>query len=248
MSVKLSRYVFKRIGGRIVPIRVGAFAESGTVKEGLRGISRKALRAIDAVRNKATQKRIAEFTKDSVVKHSVFHGTNASFRKFSHDKIGSSTGTALGRGFYFTDKKNTALGYGKKVKEFFLNLKKPLTGSLNDTISGNNISEKQITKMVKGEDLSNWGQSASAESVAKQLKKYNTNDLDVIQDVGTSVYHNNWRRALSRVRKVTGIDGVVAGNKEVTHYVAFNSDQIMPAPKRSDLYKKIQKIKYRNKK
>ena len=245
MSVKLSRYVFRKIGGRIVPIRVGAKTDS------IRGVSRHALRALDKVRNKKIDKKVADFTKNSVVKNKVFHGTNATFRKFSHDKIGSSLGTSMGRGFYFSNKKSDALSYGKKVKEYFLNIKKPLKGSLNSGFfegSSFNIKPSQIDELSKNQDLSNWGMTHS-EGLSK-LKKaiMGDNDLDKIQEIGQTVYHNQWKKALKKVREITGIDGTIMSNKKITHYVAFNSDQIMRAPKRSNLYKSIQKLKYRTKK
>lgn len=66
MSVKLSRYVFRRIGGRIVPIRVGAESTTDIVK----GVSRKALDKLTTIlkdsRFKVTSKmnlrKIPEFS------------------------------------------------------------------------------------------------------------------------------------------------------------------------------------------
>jgi hypothetical protein len=239
MTTKLGRYIFKRIGGRVIPIRIGAEATTSA-----KNFSMSALRKLQGSINKKNAEIAAKFTEHSVVKSKVFHGTNAKFKKFNHDKIGSSTGTALGRGFYFTDKKTTAKAYGSKVKEYFLSIKRPLFGSLNDGFKANDITEKQVEKIVKGQDLSNWGERSTSKSVAEQIQKYNTNDLDKVQDIGTTVFNNNWKKALSKVRKITGIDGSVAGNKEVIHYVAFNSDQIMEAPKKSTIYKdQLKKLK-----
>ena len=246
MTTKLGRYAFRKIGGRIIPIRIGAEAKT-TVKN----FSMSALRKLQGSINKKNSEIVAKFTEGSAIREKVFHGTSAKFKKFSHDKIGSSVGTSLGRGFYFTNKKSTAQGYGSKVKEYFLSIKKPLLGSLNDGFKGNDIKTKQIEKIVRGQDLSNWGERSTSQSVAEQIQKYNTNDLDKIQDIGTSSFHHNWKKALSKVRKVTGIDGAVAGNKKVVHYVAFNSDQIMDAPKRSIVYNKelnrVRKLSNRNK-
>lgn len=230
-----------------MPIRKGAFSEAGTIAEGIRGVSRKALRAIDSVRNKKIDQKVAEFTKDSVVKNKVYHGTNVTFSKFDHSKIGSSSGTAQGRGFYFTSNKLEASGYGKKVKEFYLNMKKPMVGSLNDGFSQKEITMKQVEKMAAGEDLSNWGMTHS-EGLSKLKKAISgDNDLDKIQELGQTVFHHDWKRTFEKLRKITGIDGSIRSNTKTTHFVAYNSDQIMKAPKRSNLYKSIQKIKYRKK-
>ena len=52
----------------------------------------------------------------------VFHGTKVKFNDFDEDKqkIGW-----LGRGFYFTNDKNTTKEYGKSVMKIFLNIRKP---------------------------------------------------------------------------------------------------------------------------
>ena len=233
MAVKLGRYAFRRIGGRIIPIRIGAEG-----KTNVSNFAMSALRKLQGKKNLEAAKKVAEFTKDSVVKEKLFHGTESVFTKFRYDKIGTKTGTAgAGRGFYFTDKKQNAAAYGKKIKEAYLNIKKPLRGSLNDGFESNSIKKSSLTSILKGGDLSNFGEGVSAKSAASLLKKHNTNDVDLINDAGVSAFGSNFKKLYSRLKKFTGIDGVVQGNTKTTHYIAFNPDQIMLAPKRSKLYK-----------
>lgn len=54
----------------------------------------------------------------------VYHGTKAQFEEFLGEKIGQS-GTSEGVGFYFTNDKNIALGYGD-VMSVYLKLERPV--------------------------------------------------------------------------------------------------------------------------
>lgn len=246
MSVKLGRYIFRRIGGRIVPIRVGA--EAATVAKGLKGISASILRKVDKLRNIKRANKIAEFTKDSVIKSPVFHGTNsAKFSTFSHDKIGSNVGHTIGRGFYFTPDRKLASAYGKNVGEYFLNIKKPSIVDLNSGVKTKKLSKSLIEKLLsgKGVDLSNYGDVSFEGSKAvksravNSIAKYNNDQLDQINDIAQSAYNNDLKKYFKRLREVTGYDGVVADNLKSRQVVAYNSDQILKSPKVSQLYKKF---------
>lgn len=67
----------------------------------------------------------------------AYHGSNNEFTKFDTARIGSSTGTSDGRGFYFTTDKDYANSFGKdgNVLSVFLNIDNPLS-----------LKEKTITK------------------------------------------------------------------------------------------------------
>lgn len=246
MSVKLGRMVFRRIGGRIVPIRIGA--EAKTLAAGLKGISTQALRKVDAVKNSKSLAKINEFLKDSVVRQRLFHGTNNNFSKFSHEKIGSNVGHSAGRGFYLTDQKWVAQGYGKKVKEVYVNMKKPTLLDLNDGVKSKLLKKSDIDKLIKMhknpiDALSNYGdvKYEGIKNVLKKasssIKKYNTNELDAINDIAQSIYNNDLKTFFKNLRKVSGIDGVIASNTKHKQFIVYNSDQIMKAPKVSRLYK-----------
>jgi len=242
MSTKLARYVFRKIRGRIIPVRIGA-----ETKTTIKNFSKSALRKLQGYENKMIDRKIKAFTSDSVVKIPVFHGSNYNFSKFSHSKIGSSKGTAQGRGFYFTRNKKEAESYGKNVKKFYLKMKNPAIGSFNDGFTQKTISKNDLEKVLKSGDLSDYGEFASRSKVASDLLKYNTNDVDIINDAGVSIFRNNWKKTLEKFRKYTGIDGSIAGDTKTTHYVAYNTDQIMKAPKRNNVYSKLLKINRKKK-
>lgn len=245
MSVKLGRVIFKRINGRIVPIRIGA--EAKTLAAGLSGVSASTLRKVDFIKNSKNLAKINEFVKNSVVKNKVFHGTNENFAKFLHDKIGSANGTSVGRGFYFSPQKEVAAMYGKKIKEVYLNIKKPAVVDLNESVLTKKLNKTQIQKLIQmhkdPNKLSNFGDvnyeghKNVLRRAVDSLHKYNDDHLNQINDISQSVYNNNLKDFFENLRKVTGYDGVVATNSKHSQIIAYNSDQIMKSPKVSRLYK-----------
>jgi len=63
----------------------------------------------------------------------VYHGSAEQFTTFSYGHIGSSTGVGiLGDGFYFTDKKRLAKGYGKNLYPVYLQMKNPYIATESD--------------------------------------------------------------------------------------------------------------------
>ncbi len=54
MSVKLGRVIFKRIGGRVIPIRIGA--EAKTLAAGIKGVSSKALKRLNLLQKQGMAK------------------------------------------------------------------------------------------------------------------------------------------------------------------------------------------------
>ena len=64
----------------------------------------------------------------------AYHGTDAEFTVFDYGKIGSSTGVSiLGDGFYFTNKKSLATGYGGKIYAVFLKSQNPYNAVVDDS-------------------------------------------------------------------------------------------------------------------
>ena len=62
-----------------------------------------------------------------------YHGTESQFDTFSYGKIGEATGVGiLGEGFYFTDKKKLAKGYGSEVKACYLQMSNPYIASADE--------------------------------------------------------------------------------------------------------------------
>lgn len=63
----------------------------------------------------------------------LYHGTNADFTAFDYSHVGESTGVGiLGDGFYFTDKKELAVQYGKKIMACYVRMEKPYIASYDD--------------------------------------------------------------------------------------------------------------------
>ena len=63
----------------------------------------------------------------------VYHGSADQFNTFSYGHIGSASGVSiLGKGFYFSDKKKLAKGYGGNVYECYLQMKKPYYATESD--------------------------------------------------------------------------------------------------------------------
>lgn len=61
-------------------------------------------------------------------KQPVYHGTDAKFSEFDPEKMGTiEKNHAARNSFFFSDNKETAKGYGKQLKEAYLDFKKPVT-------------------------------------------------------------------------------------------------------------------------
>lgn len=74
----------------------------------------------------------------------VYHGTEKDFDVFSYGHIGNATGTGiLGDGFYFTDKKKLAKGYGKNVYPVYLQMKNPYLATESDVYKLRNALQMQ---------------------------------------------------------------------------------------------------------
>lgn len=56
----------------------------------------------------------------------LYHGTNATFEKFSYDNFGKTDKGDFGQGIYLSDDKKIAEKYGKNVKEVEVKYKNPL--------------------------------------------------------------------------------------------------------------------------
>ena len=64
----------------------------------------------------------------------VYHGSKKNFKEFNKDSMGLGGSDGIlqyGHGFYFTDNKDVAQGYGEHIKEAHLTLDNPLTMDLS---------------------------------------------------------------------------------------------------------------------
>lgn len=167
----------------------------------------------------------------------VYHGTGSEFTEFSCDFIGRQ-GSAEGRGFYFTDQEEKAIGYqknGVKVMRGYLNITKPLS------ISKLTLKSSEVKKLLAEIDptgdeiLSNydytgegypskqWYNRTLREAV--DLLMENESDADLLAEVANSGSDNE--TVLNKVRELLGYDGYIAENKynDGNVYVAFASNQ-----------------------
>jgi hypothetical protein len=163
----------------------------------------------------------------------VYHGTESEFNEFKSEFMGK-TGTALGQGFYFTSNKDDAGAFGKIVKAFYLNIKKPLSG---DKLT---MTRKEITKLVDMIDktqcandpefgygiLSDFGdvdyegRNNVLRSAVQMLMQENS-DVELVGGLinGTGDYD----LVVNVLRKTLGYDGIICKERDV--YVIHHANQ-----------------------
>ncbi len=175
----------------------------------------------------------------------VYHGTRSEFSVFDYSRIGDQ-GRAEGAGFYFTNNKDVASGYGKPM-EVYLSIEKPLAYDAKPF--SKSVVEKIVKRIAEIEAnndgieigdgfLSNFG-DVSYEGlmpVVKQAGKLIAAEQTALDQlsgiVGSGV---NPAYVNQATREVTGYDGVVAsgfsnsGDQENQIFVAFFQEQIKSA-------------------
>ena len=173
----------------------------------------------------------------------VYHGSNAQFTVFDTAKIGSTTGTADGRGFYFTTDKDYARGFvtpSGKLFGVFLNIDNPLS------YDRKTITKAQLKKILKEADkvefaqegehwmLSNYadytvvGIDGAINEASNLEYGYADNDVELIGSIiGGS---GSFELIMNAVQKVTGKSGMIAPkDNDTTHYIVTNPSLIKSA-------------------
>ena len=173
----------------------------------------------------------------------VYHGSTAMFTVFDKSRIESATGTADGRGFYFTTDRDYALGYKTsdgQLFEVFLNIEKPLS------YDKKTITKAQLRKILKEADrveyeqegelymLSNYanyndvGVDAAVNEAANLEYDYADNDVELVGSlIGGS---GSFDLIMDAVKKVTGKSGMIAPKDNGTiHYVVTDPSGIKSA-------------------
>lgn len=173
----------------------------------------------------------------------VYHGSNAQFTVFDTAKIGSTTGTADGRGFYFTTDKDYARGFvtpSGKLFGVFLNIENPLS------YDRKTITRAQLKKILKEADkvefaqegehymLSNYadytvvGIDVAINEASNLEYGYADNDVELIGSlIGGS---GSFELIMNAVQKVTGKSGMIAPkDNDTTHYIVTNPSLIKSA-------------------
>jgi len=172
----------------------------------------------------------------------VYHGSDKEFRKFSYQFLGSH-GRAEGVGFYFTNDKTIATGYGDKLYQVYLSIKKPIDIKARNFSSS--VIKRIIVKMVELEEklgtvksdgfLSNFG-DINYEGYTKVLN-YAVElhvDLETAVDfqsslVGAGVDGEIVNRAIYAVTKHDGIISNGFGGEGINGmkvFIPFFSNQI----------------------
>lgn len=184
----------------------------------------------------------------------VYHGTNGDFTVFDYSKIGQQ-GRAEGAGFYFTNNKDVASGYGKVI-DAFLSIQKPLPydakpfpkstiekivkriAELESKAEGNEIADGFLSNFG---DVNYDGLNAVVKQAANLIANENTAVDQLSGIVGSGVNSEFVNQATT---DVTGYDGIVAngfsnsGDTDNKIYVAFFRNQIKSASKNSGEFSK----------
>lgn len=166
----------------------------------------------------------------------VYHGSDIEFYEFKAIEFNGKNGLALGFGNYFTTNENGAKGYGDKVKEVFLNIKRP--GGKN---SFNAVSKSEVKKILKTldedvleellwdyEDISSVSLDKAIDSAAEILQGQFFGD--VIYEINRTVNlsENQVIKMLGAVKAASdGIVEDVGGGENV--FVVPTSNQIKSA-------------------
>ena len=172
----------------------------------------------------------------------VYHGSNNTFTEFDTTKIGNSTGTSDGRGFYFTTDKGYAYTFGKygSVISAFLSIDNPLS------LREKTITERQLFDIIKRIDekeftadgehwlISNYGnyhengiEGTIREAVENEYP-YSDNDVELVNSLISASGNSNL--VFSSVYEITGKSSEIVpkGNGSV-HYVVTIPSKIKSA-------------------
>lgn len=162
----------------------------------------------------------------------VHHGSKELFNSFDYSKIGLN-GTSEGKGFYFTDNINIALGYGGGgfVYTVEFNGKKPLQSDKKT------ITRQQLKKYLKALDektdyLSNWGdknygglEKVLNEAVRGEFEN-SDNDVDLVASITNG--SGDMETSLTLLHQLLGYDSIIEdaewGNQRL--YIALTNEII----------------------
>lgn len=172
----------------------------------------------------------------------AYHGSNNEFTKFDTARIGSSTGTSDGRGFYFTTDKNYANSFGKdgNVLSVFLNIDNPLS------LKEKTITKQQLFDIIKRIDekevaadgehwlISNYanyydvGIDGAIREAAESEYPYSDNDVELVNSLISA--SGNFKDVVNSVYEITGKSSEIVPKENGTvHYVVTNPNQIKSA-------------------
>lgn len=160
----------------------------------------------------------------------VYHGSNSLFDVFDYDKIGTN-GTSEGIGFYFTDNKKVARGYGENGYLYTIefNHKKTLSHETK-TIKKTELKEYLVALNEETQYLTNWG-DIEYEGYQKVLNRavdseFDGSDNDVDLIAGICNASGNTEISLTMLYQILGYDSIVlkAEWNEQKLYIALTND------------------------
>lgn len=159
----------------------------------------------------------------------AYHGSKTDFESFDLNRVGKGI-DQNGPGFYFTQDIDDAKGYGDRVYEYELNLRKtvPTKGKIN-------IAE--IQKLMKlssnlNDVLMNWGENknvAFREALSAMIDA--ETPFHAFTNVWYDFYRDHPKQYVENMIKL-GYDGVIIkgsegyGNISTTHIIVFNPNSI----------------------
>ncbi|MBF1480435.1 MAG: hypothetical protein HXN72_06235 [Prevotella pallens] len=172
----------------------------------------------------------------------AYHGSNNEFTTFDTARIGSSTGTSDGRGFYFTTDKDYANSFGKdgNVLSVFLNIDNPLSlkektitkQQLFDIIK--RIDEKEVAADGEHWFISNYanyydvGIDGAIREAAESEYPYSDNDVELVNSLISA--SGNFKDVVNSVYEITGKSSEIVPKENGTvHYVVTSPYQIKSA-------------------
>lgn len=155
----------------------------------------------------------------------MYHGTDADFNIFTYENFGK-TGSAYGKGFYFTDSIESGKTYGKNLKEVYLDIQKPMQ------IGKTTMSKSDFEKLIKAvNEETNGTIEADYGSIKDAVMEYDYggDDIDLVNSI-MSASGLNEDKFYNILKDTLGYDGIQANNKtngkDGNIYLAFNSNQI----------------------
>lgn len=164
----------------------------------------------------------------------VYHGSKEKFGKFDYNKVGKN-GTSEGKGFYFTDKKAIAKGYGEGGYLYTVQFSgKKRLSSAKKIITKNQLAKYLLHLHGATDYLTNWG-DISYDGLDYLLNlavegEYECSDNDVEMISGICNASGDLEVALNLLYKLLGYDSIVIEDPEwggeQKLYVALISDII----------------------
>lgn len=208
----MSGVIFRRIGGRIIPIK----SELKTIAN--TKVFTNSVKQAKNLMNAAKQ--------DFNIAEPYYHGTKSAFKKFDVRKVKSASGAAAqGYGINLAKNPATASAYaahaGGNVHKVFVRNGKFFT-EYNKPIPREHI-EKLIKMAPDKVGLSNFAENEH-EALRAALHAYkDMNPVDQVSVISNDFYRGNHKR-MGKALKSLGYTGI--DNKELGIKVVFNADDV----------------------